>query len=76
MFTHAAVQNTPLQIIESVFQLVGWTELRLHLTNEKVPNSVRNIHVSSRALCRTKLLPVTHVLMDTWILTVKPVYKL
>ena len=31
---------------------------------------------SVRALCRTKLLPVTHVLVDTWILTVKPVYKL
>ena len=30
----------------------------------------------SRALCRTKLLPVTHVLVDTWMLTVKPVYKL
>ena len=29
-----------------------------------------------RALCRTKLLPVTHVLEDTWMLTVKPVYKL
>ena len=29
-----------------------------------------------RALCRTKLLPVTHVLVDTWMLTVKPVYKL
>ena len=31
---------------------------------------------SSRALCRIKLLPVTHVLVDTWMLTVKPVYKL
>ena len=29
-----------------------------------------------RALCRTKLLPVTHVLVDTWMLTVKPVCKL
>ena len=28
------------------------------------------------ALCRIKLLPVTHVLVDTWMLTVKPVYKL
>jgi len=75
MFIHAAVQNTPLQIIQSILQIVGWAELRLHLTNEKVPNSVRNIHVSSRALWKTKLLPVTHV-MDTWILTVKPVFKL
>ena len=29
-----------------------------------------------RALCRIKVLPVTHVLVDTWMLTVKPVYKL
>ena len=29
-----------------------------------------------RALRRIKLLPVTHVLVDTWMLTVKPVYKL
>ena len=29
-----------------------------------------------RALCRIKLLPVTHVLVDIWLLTVKPVYKL
>ena len=28
-----------------------------------------------RALCRIKLLPVTHVLVDTWMLTVKLVYK-
>ena len=28
------------------------------------------------ALCRIKLLPVTHVLVDTWMLTVNPVYKL
>ena len=27
------------------------------------------------ALYRTKLLPVTHVLVDTWMLNVKPVYK-
>ena len=29
-----------------------------------------------RALCRIKLSPVTHVLVDTWMLTVKPGYKL
>ena len=27
------------------------------------------------ALLRIKLLPVTHVLVNTWMLTVKPVYK-
>ena len=32
--------------------------------------------MQSRALCWIKLLPVTHVLVDTWMLTVKPVYKL
>ena len=32
--------------------------------------------VTDRALCMIKLLPVTHVLVDTWMLTVKPVYKL
>ena len=32
--------------------------------------------VYNRALCRIKLLPVTHVLVVTWMLTVKPVYKL
>ena len=32
--------------------------------------------VCIRALCRIKLMPVTHVLMDTWMLTVKPAYKL
>ena len=30
----------------------------------------------NRALFRIKLLPVTHVLVGTWMLTVKPVYKL
>ena len=30
----------------------------------------------SRALCRIKLLPVTHVLVNTWMLAVQPVYKL
>ena len=29
-----------------------------------------------RALCRIKLLPVAHVLVDTWMWTVKTVYKL
>ena len=29
-----------------------------------------------RALSRIKLLPVTHVLVDTWMLTVKLVYEL
>ena len=32
--------------------------------------------LSYRALYRITLLPVTHVLVDTWMLTGKPVYKL
>ena len=32
--------------------------------------------VKCRALCRITLLPVTHVLVDTWMLTVKLVYEL
>ena len=36
----------------------------------------RNVTRPDRALCRMKVLSVTHVLMDTWMLTAKPVYKL
>ena len=36
MFTPAAVQNAPLQRIDSIFQLVGWTDFRLHLANEQM----------------------------------------
>ena len=32
--------------------------------------------LQSWALCRITLLPVTHVLVDTWMLTVKAVYEL
>ena len=32
--------------------------------------------VRHRALCRITLLPVTHVLVDTWMLTVKLLYIL
>ena len=32
--------------------------------------------MGGRPLCRIKLLPVTHVLEDTWMLTVNLVYKL
>ena len=39
-------------------------------------NAVIMISWDSRDLYRIKLLPVTHVLVDTWMLTVKPIYKL
>ena len=51
----------------------------LHSSNKPVPHPPSNLFTKSlafRALCRIKLLPVTHVLVDTWILTVKLVYKL
>ena len=34
------------------------------------------VNVTQRIKARIKLLPVTHVLVDTWMLTVKLVYKL
>ena len=37
--------------------------------------SINHHCVETRALCRIKLLPVTHVLVDTWMLTVKLVYE-
>ena len=39
-------------------------------------SELSTIRVFIRALCRIQLLPVTPVLVDTWMLTVKPVYKL
>ena len=36
-------------------------------------NSQQNKFLTHRVLCRDKLLPVTHVLVDTWMLTVKPI---
>ena len=39
-----------------------------------MPSVISTLH--SRALCRITLLPVTHVLVDTCMLTVKPAYKL
>ena len=38
--------------------------------------SVMKLPVCVRALCRIKFSPVTHVLVDTWMVAVKPVYKL
>ena len=39
-------------------------------------STARKLGVSTRALCRIKLLPVKHVLVDTWMLTVKLDYEL
>ena len=46
------------------------------MVNQSIYHMIDLIYTASRALCRTKLLPVTHGLVDTWTLTVKPVYKL
>ena len=48
------------------------TPVVLSISAESAPST----SVEPRALCRIKLLPVTHVLVYTWMLTVKPVYKL
>ena len=32
--------------------------------------------IVSQGFMQDKILPVTHVLVDTWMLTIKPVYKL
>ena len=45
-------------------------------TNQQLFGTNHIQHYRTRALCRIKLLSVTHVLVDTWMLTVKPVYKL
>ena len=47
--------------------------IKVHSTQYYTTHPLR---VTGRALCRIKLLPVTHVLVDTWMLTVKPVYEL
>ena len=46
-----------------------------HFTNY-IKGAAHTLWVVDRALCRIKLLPVAHVLVDTRMLTVKPVYKL
>ena len=54
-----------------LYQLCGWPI--------EVGTPVKYcLHLSplSRALCRIILLPVTRVLVDAWMLIVKPVYKL
>ena len=43
--------------------------------NHQNTNIVTINYVTCKALCRTKLLPVTHVLVDTRMLTVKAIYQ-
>ena len=45
--------------------------VRAHLDSENI-NHLLSVN---RALCRINLLPVTRVLVDTWMLTVKLFYK-
>ena len=51
---------------------------RIKILCNYYPRTVLSYHYIStpRALCRIQLLPVTHVLVHPWMLTVKPVYKL
>ena len=52
-----------------------YTEITQHFShNQRLITLL--VNDTTRALCRTKLLPVTRVLLDTWMLTVKAVYKL
>ena len=53
-----------------VFLQQGWH----HVTDSCNTRGGVNTWHHSTALCRIKLLPVTHVLVDTWLLTVKLVY--
>ena len=46
------------------------------LLTYKIRFTTGNMILQNRALCRMKLFSVTHVLVDTWMLTVKQVYKL
>ena len=46
MFTYSVVQNTSVQIIESIIQIMELVELGPASTNEKVPHSTGNIRVS------------------------------
>ena len=62
---------------DSVVILISRNQSRYNLHKYNADMSVSTLSLpAARALCRTKLLPVTHVLVDTWMLTVKAVYKL
>ena len=55
---------------------VACEELCVRLCVHVRQNVCEHVSCVSRALCRTKSLPVTRVLVDTLMLTVKTVYKL
>ena len=67
--------GTILSIAGKIFARILLNRLSIHITPEVVPETQCGFR-GNRDLCRIKLLPVTHVLVDTWMLTVKPVYKL
>ena len=61
--------------ISSVHSLFRFQSIGRNTQVQDIRNHVLDF-TTTRALCRIKLLPVTHVLVDIWMLTVKPVYKL
>ena len=65
--------------ISSIHSLFRFQSIRRNTQVQDIRNHVLDytyFYTTTRALCRIKLLPVTHVLVDIWMLTVKPVYKL
>ena len=60
--------------VTPVGQVVGCRSL-LMLAAGKPPATEHVSVPQSKALCRIKSLPVTHVLVDTWMLTVRLVYE-
>jgi len=70
MFTHKNVSLAKCYTAQSpALDSSLWTQ-------SSVSPTPSDVTCPSRALCRIKLLPVTHVLVDTWMLSVKLVYKL
>ena len=68
----AGVQTAGCSMVHAAgcWLLLWWSEACL------LEGWLQAIPLLGTALCRIKLLPVTHVLVDTWMLTVKLVYKL
>ena len=69
-------KSVNIQLIISVSVLLVVVTMLLHDIHKMCCCQVAAQVGRTRALCRIKLLPVTHVLVDTWMLTVKPVNKL
>ena len=79
VFLHSGYEPSwrVLYSLESDDKLIGnAVQKAISIAKARHHIGISNSSSIDRALCRIKLLPVTHVLVDTWMLTVKPVYKL